>query len=477
MAIITNIISAIGNNNSTYPLLVRDCGIEVPTKIYKTYNQNKQDKEIAYLATRERAVDEYATSAVWLGCIPLIDKVGNKIIKKKGYAPEVNVRLIKEEEEVKKLEEQIKNLQGIPNSEEKIAKLLKQKEERQLQSLSYNIEKFSKIAGAEEAVNGLEKVRANQAVYKRLQCNKFIAAMAIPIALMGFIIPKAVFAMTANTRKKIETLKEEKGKFEIPEKNMSFSGKPVFDRFSLKNPKKISFKGGVAATVCNFTTVEKMAITDGGYAVGRVATARKKNERIDLAFKMIGMLYLNFVAPKQLEKGLGNITQKLFNLDIKLDPIILADKRLKEQILNGSFTVPKSNSAKDLLEFIDDSENSKTLFMEYAQKFKKVSMLKNGIRDPRAYVDIEDLGKFRDNLATFSNRIKKMGTADNPSAKKLVDGFIKKAKAAKTFNILANVGISSYLLASVLPDVQFAFRELVTGSKLEPGLISTDNKK
>ena len=47
---ITNIISAIGNNSSVYPLIVRDCGIEVPAKILLTYNQNKKDdKEIGKL--------------------------------------------------------------------------------------------------------------------------------------------------------------------------------------------------------------------------------------------------------------------------------------------------------------------------------------------------------------------------------------------------------------------------------------------
>ena len=62
---IANIISSIGNNNSVYPLIVRDCGIEVPTKIALTYNQNKKEsKGIAYLAARERFLDEYATSAV-----------------------------------------------------------------------------------------------------------------------------------------------------------------------------------------------------------------------------------------------------------------------------------------------------------------------------------------------------------------------------------------------------------------------------
>lgn len=31
---LVNIISAIGNNSSIYPLLIRDCGIENPIKFY-----------------------------------------------------------------------------------------------------------------------------------------------------------------------------------------------------------------------------------------------------------------------------------------------------------------------------------------------------------------------------------------------------------------------------------------------------------
>ena len=38
-----NTISAIGNNNSFAPLLVRDCGIEAPTKVAQTYNQNAKE--------------------------------------------------------------------------------------------------------------------------------------------------------------------------------------------------------------------------------------------------------------------------------------------------------------------------------------------------------------------------------------------------------------------------------------------------
>lgn len=45
---ITNIISAIGNNSSVYPLIMRDCGIEIPAKIALTYDQNKKSQKVLH---------------------------------------------------------------------------------------------------------------------------------------------------------------------------------------------------------------------------------------------------------------------------------------------------------------------------------------------------------------------------------------------------------------------------------------------
>ena len=82
---LVNIISAIGNNSSIYPLLVRDCGIENPAKVILTYRQNLKDsRQMAYNATRERLIDEYGASIVWLGGIPLMDKLCDWGIKKWG---------------------------------------------------------------------------------------------------------------------------------------------------------------------------------------------------------------------------------------------------------------------------------------------------------------------------------------------------------------------------------------------------------
>ena len=279
------------------------------------------------------------------------------------------------------------------------------------QGLDFNIKKFKNLAP--DAVKDLEFLKANQAKYKKLIGGKILAETAIPIALMGFIIPKLVFAWTASTKKELAKKKAlNNDTFTPQQKNMSDFAK------------NLSFKGGIMSGLANFSTVQKMALTDGGYAVGRVATARKKNEAYDIGFKMAGMMFLNFVFPKYLASFLDKTT------------------------------------GKDLLDFVDNNPDS--LFVKYANKYKKVTMLENGVRDPRKYVDLNALKGFRDDIAEISQNALKSGD---------VTKFMKKAKGLKAVNILANVGISSFLLAYGLPKAQFAFRKLITGSELEPGII------
>ena len=410
---ITNIISAIGNNSSVYPLILRDCGIEVPTKLALTYDQNKKEsKEIAYLATRERFLDEYSSSAVWLGGIPFMGWLCNKFIKSKALNPDVNLKLFKEED----------GIQGI----------------------DYNIKKFAKTAP--DAVKDLVKVKGNKKLYEKLLAGKFVVSTTVPILFMGFILPKLIFASSS---KKIQKLREENAKFSQNQK-ISFMQKDRF--FKSQTP---SFTGAWITKAANFSAQDKMAVTDGGYAVGRIATARNKNECMDLSFKMTGMMVLNYLAPKWIEKVLNKMT------GTQLDPIILADKEFVEQVKAGTLSLPKSDNAKDLLDFVDNTENKDTPFIKFAKKFEKIKMLDNGIRDPREYVDIKGLGGFRNDIENFAKQAVK---SDN------LEKYVKKAKIAKSANILTNVVLSSFLLAYVLPKAQFAFRKLVTGSDLEPGL-------
>lgn len=424
---ITGIISAIGNNSSIYPLLVRDCGIEVPTKVYLTYKENENDKQIQKLATRERFLDEYIGSAIWLGGIPLVEMVVNKIIKAKGFNPKINLKLLKEEE---------------------------------CQGLEYNIKKFEKLAP--EAVEDLKKLTgtAAQNTYKTLLGVRFLAATLIPIAVIGFILPKMIFASSA---KKIDEMRKKN--------NIQNEQKNIISNLSTKPSKDTTFTGNIMSTLANFSTKEKMEVIDGGYALGRIVTARKgpdgnRNEAKDIAFKMAGMMYLNYVAPGQIEKGMNFFCKKVFKLNTNLDPLMLADKDFIKQIKEGKLQLPKSDNAKDLLDFVDN--NPKSLFVKYADKFEKIKLLKSGNRDPRAYVNIKKLAEFKKDIEEF---------AKSAITSKDVDMLAKRAKGVKTFNILANVGLSSFLLAYCLPKAQFAFRRLVTGSELEPGIVNANMQK
>lgn len=407
---LVNIISAIGNNSSIYPLLIRDCGIENPIKIGLTYKQNLKDsKQMAKDAFRERTIDEYVCSAIWLGGIPVMDRICDWGIKKLGYDPKIDINLFKESSK---------------------------------QGLKQNVEKFKNLAKKE--TEALEKVLQNKKTFEKLQAGKFILSTAIPVFLMGYCLPKSNFALTNKLRK------EQNKKNNIPTQNLQ----------NTEN-KNVSFKGNFVSTLANMSTVNKMAVTDGGLTVGRVSTGRNFNERLELGFKMLGMMFLNFVAPAWIAKGFDSASNKLFNTNVNLDPKLLNDKKFIESIKNNTLELPKEN----IIDFLD--KNPKTQFSILTEKYCGVKRLENGIRDPRVFVNEKKIKEFQAEIEKFSKQAKESGN---------VDKFAKKALRVKSANIIANITLSSILLAICLPKLTFYLRKLITGSDAEPGLVK-DNKK
>jgi hypothetical protein len=422
----TNIISAIGNNSSVYPLIVRDCFIEAPSKILIARKENmKESKQLANDATREKFLDEYITSAIWLGGIPATEYFMDKYISKKGYNPQVSLKLFKEDKKVK--------------TGEKI-----------FQGIEYNIKKFGAYTqkDVQEAILDLVKIKNNKSAFEQLLTKKFAAATLIPTAIMGFILPPSIYALTRKIR-----AKREKQTTQV----QTLSPKLSFDGSFAKTP---SFTGAnFVSTIANLRTVDKMAISDGGLTIGRVSTSRNKDEAYMNAFRMIGSMILNFVTPVYIAKALNKFVDKTFKINVDLDPKILSDKEFLLGIKNNNIELPKSNNAEDLFDFIDQKPDS--YFSKAAEKMKKVSYLKSRIRDPRKFVDVEDLVKFKTEFETFIK---------NAQKSKNIENLAQKAKTVKGFNILANVGISSFLLAGVLPKMQYRFNKLVTGSYSDPGL-------
>ena len=400
-----NIISAVGNNRGIAPLFVRDCCIEIPSKLGLTYNQNLKDsKQMANNALRERFIDEYGTSAIWMGGPVLIGKFADWAIKKSGFSPNVNMSLFKE---------------------------------RKDQGIKFNIEKFKDKAPNE--VKELQKALLKRGKYQNLQAGKFALSTLIPIALMGFVLPKLNFKLTENINKKQNKILT----------------RPSEDKTG--ESKKPSFKG-LASTMANMSNVNKMAVTDGGLTVGRVWTARNKYEQMELGFKNAMMMFLNFVFPIYLAKGLDKLSLKLFNTNVNLDPKLMNNNEFLASIKEDSIQMPANK--ENIIEFLDKNPESK--FSKLCEEYCGVKYLKNRVRDPREFVDTKKIEGFINELKKFSTQIKSDGN---------IEKYSKKAIRIKSANIAANVGISSFLLAIALPKLIFFLRKKVTGSDAEPGLI------
>lgn len=441
MSLLINAISAVGNNSSVYPLLVRDCAIEGPTKIVQNYNQTAKDsKRMAMHCAREKTIDEYATSAVWIGGVPFVEAISNKIIKKTtGMNGSVNLKLLE------------KNKDGSFKNP--------------LQNIQKNIEKFKDKAP--NAVKDLINVQNNVNKYKKASNKKYTAALLIPMVVMGWVIPKANFALTNYLidkdikNGKLKPKQEEK-------KQLAINTKPANSNFkslnSFKQNNSVNFKG-LGSTIATLSHTDKMAVTDGGLAAGRIATSRGRNEKIERAFYSVGMLILNFVTPQYIEKGLDKATKKIFGLDTALDPKIMADKRFLVKVKNNTLKLPAKE--EEVLDFIDN--NPKSILAKYAKKNKIVKFLDNGVRDPREFVDTKKLFSLSQDLKGFASQ------ADKTKAgiRKYANNAIK----AKSFNIAANVAISSILLAVALPQAQFVLRRLISGTNVDPGLIASGNKE
>ena len=146
------------------------------------------------------------------------------------------------------------------------------------------------------------------------------------------------------------------------------------------------------------------------------------------------------------EDELGSIVKEL------CDPKILNEA----ENLANDFELPKGS----IIEFLDKKPQSK--FSKLCEEYCGIKYLKNGIRDPRVFVDEKKLNDFKTEIECYIKEVKTSGNTKK---------YAKKALAVKSANILTNVCLSSFLLAMVLPKVTFLFREKMFGEKPEPGLL------
>lgn len=502
---VTSIISALGNNASLTPIIVKDT-IDNTGRTIMAYNESaKVSKTIGRHAGRETFIEENVTSVVWAGGIPALkwiyDKVAVDTNKNLGF------KKIKGLDDTKSFWGKFKQTVLAKTD----AKLFNDKN---VQTIEKKIAKFEKYAENSttktEILDHAKKIVSNKNLFKNLQAKKAAFSTLIPLAVVGFILPKAIYKLTENSEKEIQKkaiaqqLKQKKAN--------QFYNNPTFKAFVNTNSRKsdVAFTGMGNKVVDVFNSdIANLAILDAGVATGRMATARGKYDALDKGVKEVGVLYFIYLGGSNIAKGLNYLSKKIWKTPIALDNKVLENKEFKQAVID----VVEGNKSQDkVLGFADAKFKGLTLKEQVMSLFGKKNDTKsmNNKKAEQAVVDFiennlysksinKEAGQF-DNLTL--KMAKELGDIDvvqkalNPfktvNTKKIsslnkdmiefveaaiksgdAKSFLKKAKNIKRGSVLGNIAICAAATAYVLPKLQFLIREKLTGSPASPGVVKS----
>ncbi len=553
----TTIFSTLGNNSSLAPVILKD-SVDNAGRVAMAYTEgSRESKRYGFYDARERFIEEYATSLVWMGGIPLLKNiydraVTNKIYKfagienlgstfdKKGkrVLADTNLNLVidesakalgKRHSKVLKIlagQEEILNLVK-PEDFSSAASMLKLKETLQqfrpknkeanetlfnvfkqldkvlpAQILSDNLNKIEGAVGSNNHLKTLygeaKKIIDNPIKFKKVQAGKMGITTLIPLAMVGFILPKMIQKLTRMTRH-ADREKEQKESY----KNLSAVHSPqataVFSSFMGQNDKKqgVSFKGTLGNTIVNIFNNDlcNQAILDAGISGGRIITGVNTADKIEKAIKEAGIVFFIYLGGRVIADMFEKVGQAI-GLPISLDSQILEDKNFQNEILNIAKSAPEKQAelTKNLLKFtkMDDelsivnfvkgqikngietvSENGKTSYvfknniLKAANKLGYVDLIDN-VQNPLQMINTKKIKSLNDSMNEFVKKALSKGSPEE------VEKFLKKALNAKRGSIVLNLAVCSISTAYFLPKLQYLFREKYTKSTRLPALDSYD---
>ncbi|MCQ2744686.1 MAG: hypothetical protein MJ230_07860 [bacterium] len=253
-----------------------------------------------------------------------------------------------------------------------------------------------------------KKISANKVA--ALKCAKVAASILIANLFVGFVVPTINHYITNKIRRN-----------ENSDENISKSNntdyEQINDNHNENNASKMSFKGSAFAAMNVFTNAientntGKLLSTDLGVAGGRMANARTKEERNEIAFRDLGSIYFYMWA-----KGhVGNLMNLVENgRATRLDPetMNIFDEHLNKFMdsKGGSLTI------EEFKKYVLGSEESIKLpegikFEEGDLSFfdKALNKIRNKKIEPLKAIKVSELeGKFDKNIMSRIREMSKL---------------------------------------------------------------------
>jgi len=449
MTIVNTIFSTLGNNSSLWTIATKD-GIETVGRTTMAYKEgSKTSKKFGKLEAREKLIEANATSLIWLGGIPALKLMFDKLYTNKKY--------------------DFKQLKDYGND------ALAKTDIRLLNPDSPQALRLENITD-NNLIPQVKKILDDPKKFKATFLKRSMISTLIPIALVGYILPKTVYAFT-HKMIGLQKKKELKNAYKNQQANKEriINGTPAFATFMGKaNRTNLSFHGKLENLSTLFTHPDKnMIMVDGGILVGRAGSSRNFHEACERIIYEAGYIFFLYFGGKYVAKGLEALTKKLGGLPTALDAKLLQNKDFtnnlikmaKDKDLMKKATAFTEHNEKSIINLIDTDLKANggkftNITLQAAQQTGLIDVVK-GARNPLKFIETKDISALNKNLTDFVETLSKSA---NP------ESLIKKAKNLKRVSILANLAICCTALAYGLPKIQYLYRNSVSKDTIAPGL-------
>lgn len=419
LSIPTRAMQLLSNNrDSVVPTLVKDtmCNFTI-TDIY-----NKQaSKEDG----RERAIEEFGTEAIWIGGIPFVKKVFDKIFYKKNNAnPDFDIRNLKVENGVDRLDIAIKN---------------------------------TKDGAQKEFLSNIKESDSLKSLYKKLYISKFAVATAIPLALLSGLI---IFKQQSTNKKLEEKMLAQKqeqqttqaGGSLLSEVQKDLAKTGVYGAFTgQKND--ISF-GGAKEAIAEFmfNPLKNQSILDVGITTTRLAQGRK-GERLEIGYKELFTIGCYYFLGEPIQKGLEAISKKVFKKPIATEYQLLSNEKLSEMLtqegLGKSIEELCKKDTKGVMEYVYQNDNALVKMLKISGDIPTVKN-SDGVIDSLAFMDTDKIKQGAKNIGELLEHTKGKGD---------IKKYLSQVKFAKGAAVIANILITVGLVGVVQPMTTIMMRK------------------
>lgn len=466
---LTSAISALDKPSSLIPFFVKDA-FDVSGRTIMANNEGGNHE------AREKFIEEAGTSLFWIGGIPAVRAISNKLFKNK-IDTDIHFKRINSDGPQSYFS---KNIQGVELGGKKLAQIGKKLAGEGLKKYT-NFHKTTTIAG--------------------VGINLFMLTVALPM-FNQFLSRKIIKKEIENQKKtpvqnftdeiSFNSNKQNKfpqfsggnhNKYKNSSKNPTF-GSSLKDFVDFK--KLLDFKSVAEAAQLNPTA--SMLLLDYGISGSRITfIPRDNNERIEYIVKEGGIILFFYYAADMIKKGLSYVANKVFKTPIDLDYKVIKDTEFTKEMKNAhknpnllDFTKGEANEL-NIIKFIDaelaktkgstnktsKNEVFKNFTLKMAQKQGLIDVeydesLGKWIRHSKKYIKTDEVAELSKNLKAFHKNASKAGLS--------IEKMLSRTKGVKGASVFANIAICCASLAFILPEIQYTIREKRTKTNRAPGI-------